>query len=68
MYDSFSGRWISLILDFLDFIKEWTETTDPRSYDLGQTVHFVEKDLCIRLFFFQTNAFEIFLVQHIWMR
>lgn len=68
MYDSFSGRWISLILDFLDFIKEWTETTDPRSYDLGQTVHFVEKDLCIRLFFFQTNAFKIFLVQHIWMR
>lgn len=68
MYDSFSGRWISLILDFLDFIKEWTETTDPRSYDLRQTVHFVEKDLCIRLFFFQTNAFEIFLVQHIWMR
>lgn len=67
MYDSFSGRWISLILDFLDFIKEWTETTDPRSYDLGQTVHFVEKDLCIRLFF-QTNAFKIFLVQHIWMR
>lgn len=61
MYDSFSGRWISLILDFLDFIKEWTETTDPRSYDLRQTVHFVEKDLCIRLFFFRLTLLKFSL-------